>query len=66
VHVKEASVHINDFSMSDANDVGLARKIGFMKTVSISERVDNRTNDLLGFGIATLDSRHIEATLLRG
>jgi len=66
VHVKETTMHVDDFPMAPKYDVRLPRKIRLVESVSVTEGVNDGTNYLFGFGVAISDSRHVEATLLRG
>jgi hypothetical protein len=66
MHVKETAMHIDYFAMSHEHNVRLTGKIGFLKSVSVTQPVNNRTNYFFGLGVAISDSRHIEAALLRG
>ena len=62
MHVEETTVHINDFAMLHENNVRLAWKIGLVKSVAITHRVNNRANYSFWLSVATLDPRHIEAS----
>lgn len=63
MHVKEATVNINDLSMSHQNDIRFARKIALVKSISIPQSVNYRPDDHFGLGVAIADARHIEAAL---
>ena len=57
-------MYVDDLPMSYEYDVRLAGKIRFVKSVAITQSMNNRTNDFFGLGVATFDSRHVEASLL--
>jgi hypothetical protein len=63
--MKETAVNINYFVMANEDKVRPAGKVGLVKAVSETHSMNDGTNYLLWLGVATFDSRHVEASLLR-
>jgi hypothetical protein len=61
--MKEASMHDNDLSVPDKNNIWLSRKILLMESISISQPMNDGADDHFWARITISDTRHVEATL---
>jgi hypothetical protein len=65
MHVKKAPVHVDDLSMSNKHHIRFARKVALVKSIPITQPMNNRSNNHLRVGVAASNTRHVEAALIR-
>ena len=65
MHMKEAAVNIDNFAVSNENDVWFPGKVCLMKSISITQAMHDGSNDHLRLRIAIPNTRHVEASLMR-
>lgn len=64
VHMKKATVNVNYFPVFDEDQVRLTGKILLMQSIAITQPMNQLSNNHLGNGISTPNSRHVVASLL--
>lgn len=48
MHVKETSIDVDNLVVSNKDDIGLTRQVGFVKAVSIPHSMNHRSDNELG------------------